>query len=196
MGQVLVQLYWSRCSCGKDKFNSGSCTVRMLESGLLKKKMGILRKEKRSGRSSLWNAILQYPWALTFSPQTYWHLPFHSLAFIKPFSQVFQRHWHIVGLKVLSLKDPDWQQLHWKLVPCRGAGWAGPGAHWKKERGSLRSVWTRENRSGKRAGKRDLQLCYSHTLGNPQQKGTKSSGSWGQGLLLTDDVLFCALHVA
>lgn len=198
MGQVLVQLYWSRWSCGKDKFNSGSCTVCMLESGLLKK-LGIVRKEKRTGRSSLWNAILQYPWTLTFSPWTYWHLPFHFLAFITPFSQVFQRHWHIVGLKVLSLKDSDWQQLHWKSVPCRGAGWAGPGVHWKRERGSLWSMWTRENTPDVEK-EQEKRICSFVTVTAWEIHSKKAQKFQGPkvnlGLLLTADVLFCALHLA
>lgn len=198
MGQVLVQLYWSRWSRGKDKFNSGSCTVCMLESGLLKK-LGILRKEKRSGRSSLWNAILQYPWTLTFSPQTFWHLPFHFLAFIKPSSQVFQRYWHIVGLEVLFLKDPAWQQLHWKLVPCRGAGWAGPGAHQKKERDSLWSMWTRENTPDmeKEQGKGICSFITVTAWEIHSKKAQKVQGpEVNLGLLLSADVLLCAPHVA
>lgn len=193
MGQVLVQLYWSRWSCGKDKFNSGSCTVCMLESGLLKK-LGILRKEKRSGRSSLWNAILQYPWTLTFSPQTYWHLPFHFLALIKSFSQVFQRHWHIVGLKFLSLKDPDWQQLHRKLVPCRGAGWAGPGVHWK-ERGSLWSMWTRENTPDveKEQGKGSAALLQSQP-GKSTGKRHKKFRVLRSTLVSFSQLMFYSVH--
>lgn len=129
MGKVLVQFYWSPWSYGRDKFNPGSFNVCIFESGLLEK-MGILRKEKRSLRGSLWNAILLIPWAATFPPQPYWHLSFAVLEFIKPSAEDFPECWWTVGINLVGLRDPGWQCLQWKSVPCRGvSSWAGPHAN-------------------------------------------------------------------
>lgn len=82
-----------------------------------------------------------------------------------PSGQDFQKHWQIVGIKLLSLKDPDWQRPHWKLGLCRGvSGWAGPDAdavvHFGRWRGEAsgsgkpeqtHQIWRRSREKGSAA---------------------------------------------
>lgn len=144
MGQVLVQLYWSLWSCERDKFNPRFFNVCIFESGLLKK-LGILRKEKRSVRDSLWNAIL----LISLNSHIF---AIAVLTFIILFPWIYKTIWPgfskaltNCGRQTSELKRP---RLTVAAQSCTRLGRTRCrccGAFWRKEGSSLWPTWTRAN---------------------------------------------------